>query len=582
MAERIKYRPIETNSVESQSTDGSVKINLDSNSNLFPFGDINRIVDVGDQFDKERQASTHYRILGTLNTLFCNPLFNVTGQNSWSSFMDAKFRDGSFPPNGIDLGEDEDLTYSESIKEHLIEKDGWFGYIDPDLTSPTNCTQFDMVPTRNDFRFTRTDGVKNWELTLTYPSFSASTAGDITFGGLLIVDSVSVNVGGKDMVAFATPVKHGLSQGSKVNISGLSLPSLDKQYTVTRRGLDNGDSKEYYFVVDIDPTLVSLTSNVRMKRVVSGQESVYYFRVFEKLSTTENIVLDDNDYEIYQAAFSKGLYNDKIYQFGFNADINVGGVKDNLNRPLSEIYLTLVKTPTERTVNIANTNINISLFTNISSGIEVPFISSVSNYINVPDIRRIHNGGSVPVQTHTPIENDVKIGDTQFYGDVVEYNKFEVKETILGEVRHRFNTKNREAGGSVVDPINTGSTVDLGIRQEGYFYKPHHLIKIRDFSGYIEQGDDSTVGIPDYAEDLGDGRFLWRDLLDIGFNDTQQEALDYPFLNGCHYIHQIYCVGVRRQDPFIKYGLYHINFPRDVYGVKMTDNFETKRVEDVC
>jgi hypothetical protein len=63
-------------------------------------------------------------------------------------------------------------------------------------------------------------------------------------------------------------------------------------------------------------------------------------------------------------------------------------------------------------------------------------------------------------------------------------------------------------------PITTN--IDLGPRQEGYVYKPHSLITIRSLSSYIEQGDTSVVGIPDYATDLGDGRFLWRDILDIG------------------------------------------------------------------
>jgi hypothetical protein len=37
------------------------------------------------------------------------------------------------------------------------------------------------------------------------------------------------------------------------------------------------------------------------------------------------------------------------------------------------------------------------------------------------------------------------------------------------------------------------------------------------------------VGIPDYATDLGDGRFLWRDILDIGFNENGSTIIDYPF-----------------------------------------------------
>jgi len=569
MSDRLRYRPIESDSTNAESVDGGLKVYLEGKERLLPPGEINRIVDVGEQFNRERQSSTCYRFMGTFNTLFSNVLFNVTGPDSWADFMTPKFRDGSFPPNTIDPDEEEDLTYREAIKEHLIEKDGWFGYINPDLIALDGCTLFDMTPKREDFYFTRTDKVKNWELTITYPTTTASTAGDITFDGLLIVESVVANVGGRVMTAFAVPVKHNLQQGSTVRISGLANPAFDGDYTVTRRGLDNGDLKDNYFVVDIEPANSVISGNARMKRMVATEESRYYFRIFEKVPTTEGVVLDDNDYELYEAAFSRGLYNDRVHQFVFNADIDIAPLEDNLGRPISEVYLTVVKTDTE------------GLFGEVESGIEMPFIGGVGAFLSVPDVRRLHNGGALPVQTHTPLESNITISQSQFYGDVVEYNRFEVKEYVLGDVRHRFNTLNREAGGTVVDPVD-GSILDLGVRQEGYFYQPHHLIRLRHFSVYVEQGDSSTEGIPDYAEDLEDGRFLWRDLLDIGFNDGHEISLDYPFLNGCHYIHQVYCLPVRRQDPFGQYNLIHTAFPTAIFGDRMDDRFEVKRQEDAC
>jgi hypothetical protein len=36
------------------------------------------------------------------------------------------------------------------------------------------------------------------------------------------------------------------------------------------------------------------------------------------------------------------------------------------------------------------------------------------------------------------------------------------------------------------------------------------------------------VGIPDYATDLGDGRF-YGETLDIGFNENGSTIIDYPF-----------------------------------------------------
>jgi len=155
-------------------------------------------------------------------------------------------------------------------------------------------------------------------------------------------------------------------------------------------------------------------------------------------------------------------------------------------------------------------------------------------------------------------------------------------EKKLADVFHRFNTKNREI------IYSDNNNAPNGPRREGYLYKPHHLIKIREFSSFIEQGDANTVGIPDYAEDLGDGRFLWRDLLDIGVFEGG-DLLDYPFTNGAHYIHQNFCFMTMRQDPFSDYGLYYSGTlfgddfdPPDPIGETITDKYIVKLSDDGC
>jgi hypothetical protein len=184
-----------------------------------------------------------------------------------------------------------------------------------------------------------------------------------------------------------------------------------------------------------------------------------------------------------------------------------------------------------------------------------------------------------PFESHTVLENDVTIDNADFYGDICEYSKFEAQETILQKVMHRFNTVDREA--TISKTITNG--IIGGPRNEGYIYYPHQAMKIRQFSNYVEQGDNSTTGIPEYAEDLGDGRYLWRDLLSIGISDGQGEILDYPFLNGSHYLYQNICVYTRRQDPFGFFGLQYSNStPRDIGGDGISNNFVTKSGNDVC
>lgn len=595
--ERIKQRLGVETSKQSVNTDTYLKINLEGKEKLLPPDEINHIVNVGDRFNVERQASPYYRILGTLNPTISNPLFNLndnTNLNSftWSGFNDIMFLDTSYPKDG-NVSDITDLTYSQSIKRYLRERDGWFGYVDPNISNLGLCNYLDMEPKRERFSFVpditpyhtpSAAPVKNWELTITYPKETNKTHPMVN-GGLLIVEAVPAIVATRNMTAFGVASLHNLSIGDTVKISGTT--GYNGEHVVIRTGLDNGDLKGYYFVLDLSPIGI-VTAISRMKRVFAGQESEYYFRIFRKIQTRNTLVIESDDYELYNLAFSENIYTDSISQFVFNEDINISGLTDNLGRPLSELYLTIIKTDSN------------SLFGNVSSGIETPYLpelktSNINIFLqDIPVINRIHNGGSLPFPSHKALETKVSIDNNNgiannidFYGDLVEYNISEVKETILAEVSHRFNTLNRETQANFPYISSLGATpatttIDLGPRQEGYFYKCHHLIKIREFSNYVEQGDIFTTGIPDYAINLGDGRYLWRDLLEIGFNESSEEILNYPFLNGCHYMYDNYCFHVRRQDPFDNWGLFYSNFPSDPIGERMTDKFTINSTDNIC
>jgi hypothetical protein len=283
--------------------------------------------------------------------------------------------------------------------------------------------------------------------------------------------------------------------------------------------------------------------------------------------------MEVDDYEIFPLAFSQTIFEDKVNQFVINEDIDISDLVDNLGRPLSEIYISLIKTSSNNT------------FTKIKSGLNIPHNTNVDGKISISDIRRITNDST----SHEPLRNvisgddSVDISDTSFYGDIVEYNELEQREKILSEVYHRFNTINRESQGNSLSNVDfNGTNLDLGIRNEGYIYKPHHKIKIREFSAYIEQGTSETLNKPDYAKSLNDGRYIWRDLLDIGFNDMNEEFLDYPFLNGNHYINSNIILPLKRQDPFNKYGLQYTNNPADLPGILMDESVIIKTQEDVC
>jgi len=607
--DRIRYRLRSTDSQLSTDTDTFIKLNLEGSRRLLPKNEINETVDSTEIFNKERQSSKKYRVFGTIKPLASNVLFNLTGDQpttsgdfsnsasyGWSVFNNEKFKKDPIDDFNDDTGQYSGLTYPQSYKKFLKEKDGWFGFYNPDVLLTGNCDFYTMEPKKERFSFKPTSN-KKWELTLTYP-FSADTThflvSGATFGGLKIVGRQTVSIGGRDRIAFSTPVRHNLKQGDLVFIEGLDPVTLDGYYRVTRTGLDNGTMRDYYFSVDIDPTNINSVNNTRLRRVLGGRQngfqSRYYLRIFKKITTVNtsinNGIIESDDYEIYQAAFSQTVFNDEVCQFVFNEDVDVSNITDILNRPISEMFLTIVKTRDN------------DFFTPIQAGLDCGNVAGIFDfYPNIPDVRQLRDGpNGLPNYNDSPdpLTADVNINDDMFYGDIVEYNDYELIENVLGVVGHRFNTENRISNGITIGcGVSNGAKCIAGPRHEGYFYYPHHRIKIRDFSTYIEQGNANTVGIPDYAFDLGDGRWLWRDLLDIGVNDGQEETLNYPFLNGAHYMYQNFCFPVRRQDPYGQYDLYYgyevdqnggqLNYePFDIVGVGITDNFDVNSAEDAC
>jgi len=594
--ERKQIRLAAENSKESLNTDSFIKVSIDGSERLLPPGQLTNVVNATDRFNFERQKSTYYRILGTINLVCSNPLFNLDDSGpyldlyTWKGFnYSDQFGNYRFS----------DSIYPNVVKKYLKESEGWFGYYD----LKTICSYLDMEPKRQRFSFvqdtapyhnSQNEPVKNWELTITYPADSDDTHNMVN-GGLLLIDVKQAVVSTRQMTAISVGCAHNLSIGDLVRISGTN--GYNGDHLVVRTGLDNGDLKEYYFVIDV-PTTPSNTIdfNSRMKRVVNDNESRYYFRKFRKIKTRNLNMIEPDDYETYKLAFSQNVYQDDITQFVLNEDIDVSGLVDNLGRPLTELYLTILKTDSS------------GLFTQVKSGIELPFIAQLNTsnttnpyLLSVPVINKIHNGGQLPFTSHTPLENNVKIKDNNniidnndYYGDLVEYNESELLETVLATVAHRFNTLNRETSPSMTYATNeanpqtnpptlaTTVTVNLGPRQEGYYYKPHHLIRIKQFSNYIEQSDINTIEIPSYATQSNDGTYLWRDVLDIGINQIDGDVLNYPFLNGCNYMYDNYCFYVKRQDPFDNWDLYYGTYPSDPFGESITDIFKINSSEDVC
>lgn len=629
---RIRQRLNKATSKQSTNLDTPIKLTLESEQKIFPVGEINHIVNEVEQFTKERNESKRYRLVATIDPLISNVLFNISSDNvpkdfglppsqvdlddktnsyGWEIFTNNIFKQdilktqaANSTPSGSQvlsvntlLGR-EDFTFAQSVKKHLKEINGWFGFFDPDETKAGDCSFYDMEPTRYRFDFNNNIN-KNWEITITYPANKDDTH-YLVANGLLITTMTIRKIGGRDLVCLGTAVPHNLTTDNDIKLTNMPSTELNGVFSVLSVGLDNGDYKENFFTIGVDatnPTIASLVGTAfnggRLKRLYFGTEVQYYIRKYRKIkmfSTQKE--MEPDDYELYPVGFAVTSYNDKLFQLILNEDIDISNLKDNLGRPLTEIYVTILKTDSSST------------FTKVMDGFDMVNIegntkTNTDNFRKISNIRKIHTLGTdpkAPFPSHNPLDmngNGVDINDSEYYGDIVEYSLYEVKETVLSEVMHRFNTIDRELGSDITftdsaEPdVAKQTKVIEGSRLEGYIYKPHHKIQIRQYSNYVEQGDDKTNGIPEYREQIGNNIFLWRDLLDIGFNDGIGAPIDFPFLNGCHYLYSNICFPVRRQDPFGRFDLYYNgntvnNSPADISGDAISDNFTVNYSDNAC
>ena len=555
---RIEKLLTQEKSFEDVNLDSQSSVWLNNTTRPLPLNKINKVISQSLQSDKERQESNKYRFYGSVKPIISNALYN----DNIKIFIDK---------------DDDNVTFGQRTtavvqSPDIVEEDGWFGYYDnvPEQAqefsqSATDfndnksslCEFIPFDPGYNRLSFLDSEGTPNYLLKITYPAYTRDDISLVTNGndevtiaeGIPIVNIGRVSLNDRNYTAFKSPINHGLSDEDEVKLYGFTdltngeLALTERSFTVFKLGDQLNDDKDNIFVIDINPLEIEINLGLcTFKRVVNDVESSYYLRVFSAMTT------DDKDYEIFPAGFAENIYSDKEAGFNFNKDIDIDPdiYRDNLGRPLSELYLTIIKIDNDSDI----TTIQDQYWDDEGDGNpfwvdRTPgFLTANQSNPNFPpsnqnNINYNLRGFGDPNVNQTYF-NPIDETDSEFVGDIVEYNTEELKERVLSDIYHRFNTYFRE---------------ELSDKKEGYVYKPHYRIKIKDFSSYIEDGDPvDTVGIPDYAilsysGTNGEQVYKWRDLLDIGIFDVGNAGVDYPFDSGAHYIFLGNRFYLRRQDP---------------------------------
>ena len=482
------------------------------------------------------------------------------------------------------------MSMEEAFSRRARPKDGWFGFnnvstinipnnyknstitINKLLNGNKACEFIDFYPDRTLFSFVpkinkaRKRMEQNWDYCLTYPYMSdyetfAEFSGE--YGIKAGTETITLN-GSYEVVLFKTIIKHNVSYGERIRVYNSTGEYVEVGVTGTGN-INNEDEEHVIRVYQNDLGDFYNEGDTYYIRKVSGNSPCrYYFRVFKKL-VNEN----GTDYgsTINKLAFGENAYGDRTAELIFTDDIDISGLADNLRRPISEIFLTFVKTNRGHKEwyednNFTSDTIEYShCFGEVTSGIETS--DGQVDY----NARKLHNvvasavtsdysaGFSDVFGNMTPpkaLERDIKITNDLFLGDIVEFDPTTNSETVLEEVCHRFNTAQRETTNPdyydiwydelIKDDYDISTTINGetaqqftvtsrrlnisneghqfpgNIQPEGYIYHPHQAIKIRNFEDEPETSLGAIISCTTITE--------------VGENVVLNVADDYNYIVG--------------------------------------------------
>ena len=225
-----------------------------------------------------------------------------------------------------------------------------------------------------------------------------------------------------------------------------------------------------------------------VSKVIEKELLEYYVKALEVVDVIE---------ELDTCAFSVNSYDNSNINFFLNRNTNIDNLYNNLNEPVSDLYIGIIK-------NSPTTSFN--LLTNLP-----PFSSVESHFSRF--INYVGDNDGIEKITDNAVSNKVKIGDV-FYHSVCEHSTENLQEVEVDMLHHRFIHN---------DIIFT--------------YKPFYKINLKLKSTYIEDSD-TIQSTPNYAiHSRQRDKYIWRDIFDIGVSDENGNKIDFPFMNGSFYVY---------------------------------------------
>ncbi len=519
---------------------------------------------------------------------------NLTDNNGWLGFYNRSVIPST---EYVSVGERhgwEDLLVSKVFNGKYLDSKG-------NKEEHSACEFIEMYPDSSLYSFNpkynnlQNREEQNWDICITYPyeneDSHSLTRGESSDGksinALLLADyERTIGTSGQNIILFRSLVKHNLKIGDKIKLfyyyieeggNTIFVEFKDRLFEITNVGNLDSDYQDYYFYInDTEDIIDSSIKNAifRFIKVVNDVDCKYYYRKFKKLPNfrikkeelTKEIAENKTDFEKYvnenckyngkmldfnkeqyQLAFSKTSYNDNNTQVTFTDSIDLSYIVDNLNRPLTELFVTIIKRNKGHNLWYNKNKSNDDLkeiefshcFGDVSWGLEV--------HTETKDTERIRNirkevRDATLITKNDASEHTLTNDEDIFYGDVVELNQNDMRETVLSDVQFRFNTEQREHvfnTGEIdcslfaydeiekddydyeKDPNKSSFVVkthasnnddekdltNAHLRSEGYYYKAHYPIKVREF-GALRQNAHREIGVASCRPVQAEGLFI--------------------------------------------------------------------------
>ena len=490
----------------------------------------NNSLSLAQLYQDERQESSRFRPTFKVQYLYDNTLTGTTGYNPFKN----------------------NLYYVDPIQSKLSGV--WKGF-------PQNY-EFDFFRTRIDdghFDYQASSAYTyNWTYYLTYAAendyskpmeatYEGTTINWISGDGIPFIIFRQTQ-GGANVISFQCLMPHNLTIDNFVELSF----AYDQQrvFEIFSFGDSNYDSSNYIFnILDIGYTGNTFSDDTTgtFKRVLDSNNlaetrSKYFVRKNRIVYNEKDIIVTKTGFELNAFSNEKKLEYSSItpnditrisqktssltYNFTLAKDLVLSGLTDNHNRPVGEVFLSIVNKGFSGYFNKSNNGFGLKqgwVF-NITNDNDSWWSESNQNsYTDIPvDSYTLTNG-----TTETFYYNRVLEPDTLIDGDFCEWNDYSQYELVVSRYVQKIQY-NQEVFTTETTPTPN---------PDGYYYLPHNPMTLRVFSDYIETSQVTGVeGIPSYAYySEQNQQFRWREPYLYGEFDELDRGTNFPYLNRAHY-----------------------------------------------